>query len=215
MPRFYRQGQSHTPCALRTLETVDRGKGRYSVRYLCQHFHFHLLEFLGCAIHQGCDRDIVRRMTSEHLPTFAEVATDPERFRKIYTEQLEAAQNSAHEARYVLRKVEIAERESMDMDDSRVNGAPKPKPKQRTAHPADDVEDEQEPVPVTRKPQVRDLLRQTPGQEWSVRQISEALRIENQKSLRVTLDEMARAGTLTKTPDARYLFEEEGQTTIA
>jgi hypothetical protein len=111
--------------------------------------------------------------------------------------------------------VEIAERESMDMDESRVNGTPKPKPKQRTAQPTDEVEDDQEPVPVTRKPQVRDLLRQTPGQEWSVRQISEALRIENQKSLRVTLDEMARAGTLTKTPDARYLFEEEGQTTIA
>jgi hypothetical protein len=154
-------------------------------------------------------------MTSEHLPTFAEVATDPERFRTIYTEQLEAALSSAYEARYVLRKVEIAERETMEMDDSRANGAPKPKLRQRTPQSADDVEDEQEPVPVTRKPQVRDLLRQTPGQEWSVRQISEALGIKNQKSLRVTLDEMARAGTLTKTPDARYLVEEEGQTTIA
>jgi hypothetical protein len=150
-------------------------------------------------------------MVNEHLPSAAELIRDPDGYRTFYVEQLAAAQVTANGARIMLRKIDVLTREYEEIEGYRANGFPTPRP--HTRRPDAEAEAEAaESVPVTRKPQVLALLGQDPGQEWSVRQIGETLGIENHKSLRVTLDEMAKAGTLIKTPEARYQFAGEEHT---
>lgn len=110
----------------------------------------------------------------------------------------------------MLKKIEVLAREDAEIKGFQVNGWPEPKSHARRpqadAESADEDDDDDEEVPATRKPLVTRLLSQDPGRQWSVRQISEALNIENRKSLRVSLEEMVSAGTLFKTPDARYQY---------
>lgn len=143
-------------------------------------------------------------MTDECLPSAVELSQEADKYRAFYQNQLRAAQISAHGARIMLKKIEILTQQDSEIKGYQANGHPQPKPRMLHEAEAGDVEADQ--VPVTRKPQVRSLLGQAPGQEWSVRQIAEALDIANHKSLRVTLDEMAKAGTLIKTPEARYVI---------
>ena len=142
-------------------------------------------------------------MTEEHLPSAVELIQEADKYREFYQNQLRTALISANGARIMLKKIEILTQQDSEIKGFQANGYPEPRP--RIRHQAED--DEAEQVPVTRKPQVLKLLGQAPGQEWSVRQIAEALDIANHKSLRVTLDEMAKAGTLIKTPEARYTID--------
>ncbi|MEV4678658.1 hypothetical protein AB0K34_44050 [Actinomadura sp. NPDC049382] len=59
-----------------------------------------------------------------------------------------------------------------------------------------------------RRVQVLNLLGQDPASWWKVRDVAEALEIENQKSLRVLLDQLARKGALVKAPDAWFRFND-------
>lgn len=140
-------------------------------------------------------------MTSEHLPSAAELLAEPDKYREIYEEQLRSAHLAAHGAKIMLRKIDILTREDDEIRDFQTNGWPEPKSHMR--RPAPEAETAEE---VPRKLRVTKLLGQDPSREWSVRQISEHLKIENQKSLRVSLEEMVSAGTLLKTPDARYQY---------
>lgn len=110
----------------------------------------------------------------------------------------------------MLRKIDSLCREAEELEVYRSNGFPAPRPHRRR-EPSEPETEVSEPVPVTRKPQVLALVSQDRNRQWSVRQIGEALDIDNLKSLRVTLEEMARAGTLFKTPDARYKAAGEPQ----
>jgi len=142
-------------------------------------------------------------MTNEHLPSAAQLLAEPDKYREMYREQLQSAQLAAHGAKIMLKKIEILTREDDEIRDFQANGWPEPRSHTRRAESEAEAAEE---VPVTRKPKVVRLLSQDPGREWSVREIGEALGIENQKSLRVTLEEMVKAGTLLKTSDARYQY---------
>jgi hypothetical protein len=149
---------------------------------------------------------MVPRMTEEHLPSAVELIQEADKYRAFYQNQLRAALTSANGARIMLKKIEILTQQDSEIRAFQTNGYPEPKPRVRHER-EDDHAEAAEHVPVTRKPQVLGLLGQVPGREWSVRQIAETLGIDNLKSLRVTLDEMAKAGTLVKTPEARYMVE--------
>jgi hypothetical protein len=149
-------------------------------------------------------------MSEERLPTAVDLMQSPDTYRAYYEDQLKQSLINANGARLMLRKIESLCREADEIEVYRSNGFPAPRPHRRR-EPSEPELESSEPVPVTRKPQVLALLSQDPVQQWSVRQVGEALDIDNLKSLRVTLDEMAQAGTLFKTPDARYQAAGEQQ----
>ncbi len=67
-------------------------------------------------------------MTSEHLPTAAELIGDPDKYRAIFTEELRTATRTAHEAKIMLRKIDILTREADEIEVYRSNGLPEPSP---------------------------------------------------------------------------------------
>jgi hypothetical protein len=149
-------------------------------------------------------------MSEERLPTAADLIQSPDTYREYYQDQLRQSLVNANGARIMLRKIDSLCREAEELEVYRSNGFPAPRPHRRR-EPSEPETEVSEPVPVTRKPQVLALVSQDRNRQWSVRQIGEALDIDNLKSLRVTLEEMARAGTLFKTPDARYKAAGEPQ----
>jgi hypothetical protein len=67
-------------------------------------------------------------------------------------------------------------------------------------------EDAQEAGRSPRKILVVQLMAQNPHRAWKVRDLADALKIENVKSLRVSLDDAVRDGVLKKNPDATYIL---------
>ncbi|MGI5223770.1 hypothetical protein [Actinoallomurus sp. CA-142502] len=63
-------------------------------------------------------------------------------------------------------------------------------------------------APPPRRVQVLRLLSQDPSYWWKTRDIAEALAIDNQKSLRVLLGQLARKGELIKTADAWFRYND-------
>jgi hypothetical protein len=57
-----------------------------------------------------------------------------------------------------------------------------------------------------RKQRILALLAQDPHRRWKARAVAVGLDDPNPKSVRVSLDEMARAGTVTKNPDVTYQY---------
>ncbi|MFD3572549.1 hypothetical protein [Streptomyces sp. NPDC058644] len=82
-------------------------------------------------------------------------------------------------------------------------------PDQRQAEPEEDKPQEasvgsQGP---TRKDRIRGLLGQDPQRLWKVKEIAAALgEPQKEKSVRVAVDEMARAGEIIKHPGAQYQY---------
>lgn len=63
-------------------------------------------------------------------------------------------------------------------------------------------------APPPRRVQVLRLLSQDPTYWWKTRDIAEALAIDNQKSLRVLLGQLARKGELIKTAEAWFRYND-------
>ncbi|TDD32920.1 hypothetical protein E1287_21195 [Actinomadura sp. KC06] len=63
-------------------------------------------------------------------------------------------------------------------------------------------------TPAPRRVQVLRLLGQDPSSWWKVRDVAEALEIDNQKSLRVLLGQLAQKGQLIKTSDAWFRYND-------
>ncbi|XVQ11149.1 hypothetical protein ACQP1W_00810 [Spirillospora sp. CA-255316] len=63
-------------------------------------------------------------------------------------------------------------------------------------------------TPPPRRVQVLNLLGQDPTHWWKVRDIAQALDIDNQKSLRVLLGQLATKGNLIKTDNAWFRFND-------
>ncbi|MFG3304700.1 hypothetical protein [Streptomyces wuyuanensis] len=63
----------------------------------------------------------------------------------------------------------------------------------------------------TRKVRILDLMAQDPKRIWKVNDVSLALNDRKIKSLRVAMDELVRAGSLTKHPGANYQFSAVSQ----
>ncbi len=62
-----------------------------------------------------------------------------------------------------------------------------------------------------RKQRILALLAQDPHRRWKARAVAEGLDDPNPKSVRVSLDEMTRAGTVTKNPDVTYQYALPGE----
>jgi hypothetical protein len=149
----------------------------------------------------------------EDLP-WAEFASDPDKYIKELEETEEATQKDLHRVRQELRLMRQIKKQKDTAEEWKHNGIPE----QRTKHEPDDDEVGEEVGvtdsngrPLTRKQRIRSLMAQDPARQWKVNEIAQALADPNTKSVRVSMDELAHAGSIVKHPGAIYQYTTAAQ----
>ncbi|WP_405881051.1 hypothetical protein OG762_22115 [Streptomyces sp. NBC_01136] len=138
----------------------------------------------------------------EDLP-WEEFAGDPDTHIEKLEEKEDGLQKDLYKVRQELRLMRQIKRHKDTAEDWRRHGIPD----QRQS--ADDDEDNDMTVPnaqgQTRKDRIRELMRQDPQRHWKAGSMAEALGVPTKsKSVRVTMDELMRAGELVKHPGSNY-----------
>ncbi|MER7662072.1 hypothetical protein [Streptomyces sp. NPDC096193] len=135
-----------------------------------------------------------------------ELSSDPEK----YLEALEKKEAELNQELYKLRQVARQMRQLLKVKDTLAGwrDAGIPEQRQPEARPTDaEGTDTATPQAPTRKMRILALLGQDPHRHWKVSDVAHALdEVPKTKSVRVAMDELARAGSLTKLPNAFYQF---------
>ncbi|MET9041773.1 hypothetical protein ACFV2L_00845 [Streptomyces sp. NPDC059687] len=138
-----------------------------------------------------------------------EYAADPDRFVKILEKQEEETRRELHQLRLELHFVKQLSRQREKTQEWQRNGVPDHHRPAWSA--ADDLNDGGGKLNGhargrTRKERILGLMAQDPERIWKVNDVSSSLDDFKIKSLRVAMDELARAGSITKHAGANYQF---------
>lgn len=135
-----------------------------------------------------------------------ELSGDPEKFLQALNEREAELQQELYKVRQVARQV----RQLLKVKDTLTSWHESGIPEQRQAeNQASSPEDSAAAgaQPPTRKVRIMTLLSQDPQRQWKVSDVATALdEVPKIKSVRVAMDELARAGSITKLPNAFYKF---------
>lgn len=154
-------------------------------------------------------RGMVRAMTVE-LPAWNDLAVDPGKYVDSLTEKVRQAQTNLHQAKAMLRMAERLAAQQTEYGLWAEDGIPEPQPRPARASRATDSGDagddgeESDGEHLTQKQRVVALLGQDPQRAWKVRQVMEALGLANDKSLRVSMDQLVTSRMIFKDGDANY-----------
>ncbi|MFF4356748.1 hypothetical protein [Streptomyces sp. NPDC001604] len=139
----------------------------------------------------------------EDLP-WEEFAGDPDTYITKLEKREEDLQKDLYKVRQELRLTRQLKRYKDTADEWRRNGIPD----QRQSVADDDEDNDSTAVNAqgqTRKDRIREIMRQDPMRLWKAGSMAEALgEPAKTKSVRVTMDELMRAGELVKHPGSNY-----------
>ncbi|WP_157901114.1 hypothetical protein [Streptomyces davaonensis] len=141
----------------------------------------------------------------EDLP-WEEFASDPDaHIAKLEVEEV-GLQKDLYKVRQELRLMRQLKKHKDTAEEWRRNGIPD----QRQQSLDDDDEEESEMTApngqgLTRKDRIRELMRQDPQRLWKAGSMADSLGVPTKtKSVRVSMDELVRAGELVKHPGSNY-----------
>ncbi|MER5911885.1 hypothetical protein ABT124_15595 [Streptomyces sp. NPDC001982] len=147
----------------------------------------------------------------ENLP-WEEYAANPDKYVKMLEEQEEESQRDLYKVRQELRLVRQIKKQKDTAEEWRAHGVPDQR-RPDDPYSTEDGEPSDEasranghPHGPTRKERVLALMGQDSSRIWKVANIAIALDDHKIKSIRVAMDELVRAGSLTKHPGANYQF---------
>lgn len=139
----------------------------------------------------------------EDLP-WEEFAGDPDTHIAKLEEREEGLQKDIYKVRQELRLARQLKKHKDIADEWRRNGIPD----QRQSAADDDEDDDTtaaNPQGQTRKDRIREFMLQDPKRLWKAGSMAETLGVPSKaKSVRVTMDELVRAGELVKHPGSNY-----------
>ncbi|MFJ8550876.1 hypothetical protein [Streptomyces sp. NPDC093676] len=133
-----------------------------------------------------------------------EMAGDPDKHILKLKEEEENLQTALYKVRQELRLFRQIKKHKDLAEDWIDNGVPDQRQSSQ-----DDEDDEDMTTSngqgQTRKDRIRDIMRQDPQRLWKAGSMAEALGVPTKtKSVRVTMDELMRAGELVKHPGSNY-----------
>ncbi|WP_236257928.1 hypothetical protein [Streptomyces hygroscopicus] len=135
-----------------------------------------------------------------------ELSGDPEKFLQALDGREAELQQELYKVRQVARQV----RQLLKVKDTLTSWHESGIPEQRQAeNQASRPEDSAAAgtQPPTRKVRIMTLLSQDPQRQWKVSDVATALdEVPKIKSVRVAMDELAKAGSIAKLPNAFYKF---------
>lgn len=148
---------------------------------------------------------------SVDLPSLTDAARDPESFIPRLEEMQEAAKKHLRGISFVLRELRKIRASTDNLEYFQAHGVPRPR--DPNGHGADDEayedeanESDESAGGTPRRERVMKLLAQETGREWKVRDIAVALRIDNIKSLRTSMDDFVKSGVVEKNLESSTYF---------
>lgn len=136
--------------------------------------------------------------------SWGEFAGDPDKYIGELEEKEEDLQKDLYKVRQELRLVRQIKKHKDTAEEWKRTGIPDQR------QPSQDDEDDNEMTALngqvqTRKDRIRDIMRQDPQRMWKAGSMAETLGVPTKsKSVRVTMDELMRAGELVKHPGSNY-----------
>jgi hypothetical protein len=134
-----------------------------------------------------------------------ELAGDPDKYLRLLKEKREELRRELAKIRQEVTAMEQVKKWGDKIDEWAASGIPEPR--QPEPGPRDESRDTAHTQAPTRKGRIMALMGQDPQRTWKVSDVAGALNEEPKaKCVRVAMDELARAGSLTKLPNAFYQF---------
>jgi hypothetical protein len=137
-----------------------------------------------------------------------EARKDPDKFIPQVEEKHESLKAAARGVSAILKELRRIKESHEQLEHIRTQGVPRPRESSRKRSGASDSEQESSVggEGVSRREQVCRLLVQQPMRSWKVKDIAEALHIDNVKSLRTSLDDFVRSGVISKNVENSSYF---------
>ncbi|MFI8927128.1 hypothetical protein ACIG3E_05485 [Streptomyces sp. NPDC053474] len=149
-----------------------------------------------------------------------EAAKDPQAFLPKFQQEMDETRGKLRVMAGIVKELQKIATSTDNLRYIAEHGVPRPREsaegaKRGSQQRSADGGPEQAEASPSRREQVLQLLGQQPRRHWKVRDIARALRIENVKSLRTSMDEFVRAGAVRKNPNtSTYYLEEAGDQTF-
>jgi hypothetical protein len=149
-----------------------------------------------------------------------EAAKDPQAFLPKFQQEMDETRGKLRVMAGVVKELQKIATSTENLRYIAEHGVPRPREttersKRGGQQSSADGSSEQGDSSPSRREQVLRLLGQQPRRHWKVRDIARALRIENVKSLRTSMDEFVRASVVLKNPNtSTYYLEEPGEQTF-
>jgi hypothetical protein len=141
----------------------------------------------------------------EDLP-WEEFAGDPDKHIAWLEKKEEGLQRDMYKVRLELRLARQLKKHKDTADEWRRNGVPDQRQSTLDADEDDDAA-AANPSGQTRKDRIREIMLQDPMRLWKAGSMAQALgEPAKGKSVRVTMDELVRAGELVKHPGSNYQY---------
>ncbi|WP_406731493.1 hypothetical protein [Streptomyces sp. NBC_01794] len=141
----------------------------------------------------------------ESLP-WTEWTSDPERILQLLEEKERELQRELFRVRQEVKQVRQVLKVMHTVDGWRASGIPEQRQPETTSDDPQETNANGFQAP-TRKARILALLSQDPLRHWKVFDVANALdEVPKIKSVRVAMDELAKAGSLAKLPNAYYQF---------
>ncbi|MEU1596013.1 hypothetical protein ABZ468_24935 [Streptomyces sp. NPDC005708] len=136
--------------------------------------------------------------------SWEEFASDPDKYVGELEKEEESLQKDLYKVRQELRLMRQLKKHKDTAKEWQQRGIPDQRQPSQ-----DDDEDNDMTAPneqgTTRKDRIRDIMLQDPQRLWKAGTMAEALGVPDKtKSVRVTMDELVRAGELVKHPGSNY-----------
>lgn len=140
----------------------------------------------------------------ENIPR-EELAGDPDKYLRLLKEKREELKRETAKIRQEITAMEQVKKWGDKINEWAQSGIPEPRRPEPS--PQDKSRDTANTQAPTRKARILGLTGQDPQRKWKVSDVANALNEESKaKCVRVAMDELARAGSLTKLPNAVYQF---------
>ncbi|WP_406393675.1 hypothetical protein OG806_24680 [Streptomyces sp. NBC_00882] len=142
----------------------------------------------------------------ETLP-WEEVAGNPDKYIRLLEEKEFELQRETYKVRQELRLVRHVQKQMQIADEWRASGIPEQRQSDSESEDAEPTTAASGFQAVPRKTRILRLMAQDPTRQWKALEVANALNeVDKIKSVRVAADELAKAGSLIKLPNAFYQY---------